>query len=149
MQQLGLSSRRPPKEESRLRAFLWPDIHTVPGINSIVDTGKIAAFAVGGLTCLLVLLKSAPVASLIDGVLFIAIGFGIARKSCVCAILGFFLYLAGQILAYWTGRGGWNVGRCGGCGRYQYERGRDAEHGGNGHAHTDHLGLPKHRHTVI
>ncbi|PYV32035.1 MAG: hypothetical protein DMG09_24935 [Acidobacteria bacterium] len=109
MQQLGLSSRRPPKEESRLRAFLWPDIHTVPGINSIVDTGKIAAFAVGGLTCLLVLLKSAPVASLIDGVLFIAIGFGIARKSRVCAILGFFLYLAGQILAYWTGRGGWNV----------------------------------------
>jgi hypothetical protein len=109
MQQLGLSSKNPPKEESRLRALLWPDIRTVPGILSVIDTGKIAAFAVGGITCLAVLLKWAPAASLVDAVLFVAIGYGIARKSRVCAILGLSLYLSGQILAYWTGRGGWNI----------------------------------------
>src|SRR6266487_4362597 len=109
MQQLGLSSRNTPKEESRARALLWPDIRTSPGINSVIDSGRFAAFAVAGITVLAVLLRWVPVASLIDAVFFTANGYGIGRKSRICAMLGLVLYVVSQVFAYWNSLGGWNI----------------------------------------
>jgi hypothetical protein len=108
MQRLNLSSR-PLREESRIKTLLWPDLGTLPGIESAIDNGKVTAFAIAGITVLLVLFRMFAAASLMDAAIFAGFGYGIGRKSRTCAILALILYSGGQVLAYFGGRGGWNI----------------------------------------
>ena len=75
----------------------------------MIDIGRITAFAVAGITFLFVILRFLPASALIDTVLYAGFGFGIGRKSRTCSIFALILYLGGQIFAYLTGRGSWNV----------------------------------------
>jgi hypothetical protein len=109
MLKLSLSSKKAPREESRVRALLWPDLGTRPGIDSVIDIGGVTAFAVAVIILLIVLFRLAPTAALIDAVLYAGFGFGIGRKSRACAILALILYLGSQISAYFVGRGSWNI----------------------------------------
>jgi hypothetical protein len=109
MPTLNLSSNKSLSEESRLKAFLWPNLKTQPGIDSVIDLGKIAAFVIAGLTCLGVLLKMAPMTALFDAAIFVALGFGIRKKSRICSVLAFVLYMSSQVLAFANGQGSWNL----------------------------------------
>jgi hypothetical protein len=108
MQRLNLSSK-PLREESRVKTLLWPDLGTLPGIESAIDNGKATAFAIAGITLLLVLFRMFPAASLMDAAIYAGFGYGIGRKSRTCAILALIFYAGIQIWAYLSGRGGWNV----------------------------------------
>ena len=109
MQQLGLSSRGAPKEESRVRSLLWPTLSGLPGIESAIDIGKIASFAVAVITSIAAVVGWVPKGALFDAILFAGLGVGIARKSRVCAVLALVLYVIGQVMAFWQGVMSWNV----------------------------------------
>jgi hypothetical protein len=108
MLRLNLSSKTL-REESRIKTLLWPDLGTLPSIESAIDNGKITAFVIGGIAFLLVLFRAFPIASSVDVALYAGLGYGIKRKSRTCAALALILYLSGQAISYLTGRGGWNI----------------------------------------
>ncbi len=104
MQQLGLSPGSAKKRESRLRAFLWPDLSVLPEIGSAIDLGKLASFGLA-LVSLLLILSQRSLSPLVDGILFLGLGFGIARKSRTCAVLAFVIYLLSRLVVI----GGMNI----------------------------------------
>lgn len=108
MQQLGLSPNAP-KTQSRLRELLWPDVSDEVSAETAARNGMYAAFAVATVTALLALVQWIPRASLVDGVLFLCIGFGIRKMSRTAAVAGLVLYVVEQGYAFFQGRGGWNV----------------------------------------
>jgi len=97
MQQLGLSPGSKPKRESRLLRFLWPDLSVLPEIGSAIDMGKIACFGVAILSVLSVFLQGSLV-PLVDAVLFLGLGFGISRRSRICAVLAFTIYFLSRLV---------------------------------------------------
>jgi hypothetical protein len=108
MQQLGISSNSP-KSKSRVRELLWPDVDNEVSINTVTYHGMWLSFVIAGAATLLALFGILPIAILVDAVLFVAIGYGIRRKSRAAAILGLVLYLGGQLALFVQGRGGYNL----------------------------------------
>src|SRR5438876_12282755 len=103
MQRLGLSQNSGPKTESRLRMLLWPDLTVLPEINSTIDIGKLGSFAVAVLSAVSAL--SGSLAPLIGALVFAAIGFGIHRKSRICAVFALVLYLGSWLQSFPQGFG--------------------------------------------
>jgi hypothetical protein len=97
MQQLGLSPGSTPKRDSRLLRFLWPDLSVLPEIGSAIDMGKLASFGVAILSVLVAFLQGS-LAPLVDGVLFLGLGFGIARRSRICSVLAFTIYFLSRLV---------------------------------------------------
>src|SRR5687767_6055009 len=97
MQQLGLTPGSAPKRESRFLKFLWPDLSVLPEINSAIDLGKLASFSVAILSVLSVFLQGS-LAPLLDTVLFLGLGYGIARKSRTCAVVAFAIYFLSRFV---------------------------------------------------
>jgi hypothetical protein len=95
MQQLGISPNAP-KSNSRFRELLWPDVSDLIAAETAARNGMYASFFVAGATALLALFSILPRASLIDGVLFLAVGFGIRQMWRAAAIAGLVLYLLEQ-----------------------------------------------------
>jgi hypothetical protein len=97
MQQLGLAPGSTTKRESRLFRFLWPDLSVLPEINSSIDMGKLASFGVAALSVISVFLQG-TIAPLVDGVIFLLLGFGISRRSRTCAIIAFTIYFLSRVV---------------------------------------------------
>jgi hypothetical protein len=91
MQTLGLSDSTP-KSEGRLRALLWPRIHSDISASTAAQNAMYAGFAVGALTTVFVLLRMTPVSSLLDAALFVMLGIGVRQFSITASILAFLLY---------------------------------------------------------
>ncbi|MEW5978336.1 MAG: hypothetical protein AB1898_21275 [Acidobacteriota bacterium] len=108
MQQLGISSNAP-QSKSRIRELLWPDVDNEVAIKTVTHNVMWVSFVIAGVTTLVALFGLVPTATIIDAVLFVAIGFGIRRKSRIAAVLGLVLYLGGQLTLLAQGRGGYNV----------------------------------------
>ena len=64
---------------------------------------------IAGIGCLSVIFQRVPPEALLDVAIFASLGFGIGRKSRVCAVLALIFYGSSQIYAYWIGRGSWNI----------------------------------------
>ena len=109
MQRLDLSSNKVVSEESRIKAFLWPNLNTLPGAESAIDIGKVAAYVITVLTCAFLVFRRAPVSAFLDAAVIGALGFGIGKKSRICAVLALVVYLSEQAFAYVKGFGSWNI----------------------------------------
>ncbi|NLT67070.1 MAG: hypothetical protein GXX84_10750 [Acidobacteria bacterium] len=109
MEKLNLSTRELPQEESRFKRLFWPDVSTKSNIESVIDTGKITLYVIAGLSCLASIFRLIPLEALVDSAVFAAFGYGVGRKSRVCAVLALLLYVAEQVLAYSEGRGSWGI----------------------------------------
>ncbi len=96
MQTLGLSDSTP-KSEGRLRSLLWPRIHSDVAASTAAQNAMYAGFVVAALTSVFVLLRITPASSLLDAVLFAALGFGVRRFSITASILALVLYVANVV----------------------------------------------------
>jgi hypothetical protein len=96
MQQLGLEPGRPPKTESRLRQFLWPALRSKSDVEFAIHVGKVACFVVAAFAVLAIFLQES-LAPLFDAVLFTGLGWGVGRKSRVCASIAFGLYFLSRL----------------------------------------------------
>jgi hypothetical protein len=91
MQTLGLSDSTP-KSEGRLRALLWPRIHSDVAAATAAQNAMYAGFAVGALTAIFVLLRMTPVSGFLDAALFVMLGIGVRQFSITASILALLLY---------------------------------------------------------
>jgi hypothetical protein len=101
MQQLGLSSGISTKNESRLRAILWPELRQAPEIHVAINSGQLACFVVAILAMLDASMFQSGLA-LIGAIVFAALGFGIGRKARACAVIAFVWYLANRVVVIAT-----------------------------------------------
>ena len=92
MQTLGLSDSTP-KSEGRLRALLWPTIVSDVAASTVGQNALYACVGVGALTIILVVLRIAPVDSLLDAALFLMLGIGVRQFSMAASILALLLYV--------------------------------------------------------
>lgn len=106
---LSRTATRNGRDESRWKAFLWPRLESQPDIDGALDRGTLFAFIVAGAGALFVIFRILPLTSLVDCALFAGFGFGIAKRSRVCAIGAFALYLLGRIDALDSGSR-WGLG---------------------------------------
>jgi hypothetical protein len=88
------------REESTLRALVWPDIRREQSIERVIRNGMIASFAIAALNCASGLWMMVPPLALLGAVLLAALGYGIGRKSRACAVLSLIFYLGEQVFAY-------------------------------------------------
>ena len=63
----------------------------------------ITAYTLAILGCLTVILRLFPLSWILDAVVAAILGFGIGRRSRICASLAFILFVIGQIIAFATG----------------------------------------------
>jgi hypothetical protein len=89
--------------QSRLRAVLLPNLRTQADIESVIGIGMITAYTLAILGCLTVILRLFPLSWILDAVVAAILGFGIGRRSRICASLAFILFVTGQIIAFATG----------------------------------------------
>lgn len=106
---LNLSRTAAGCDEWRWKAFFWPKLTSKPNIDAALERGILFAFIVAGAGTLFVIFRILPLASLVDCVLFAGFGFGMTKRSRVCAIGTFALYLLGRIDALASGSR-WGLG---------------------------------------
>jgi hypothetical protein len=97
---------------STLKDTYWPDMSTSEAAALGVERASKTAYAVAGITGVLALLAWLDVFnlvspwSLVDALLFALLGFFIARRSRIAAVLGLALYLLEAIDRLLSGGGG-------------------------------------------
>lgn len=107
----GFISRYNPSV-GKLKETYWPEMNTPDAAEKAIRNAAGVAFVVAGVTALLSTLAMFNVLhflqpwSIIDAILFAAIGFYIRRESRVAAVLGLVLYLLEALDRILSGAGG-------------------------------------------
>ena len=96
MQSLGLSSGTP-EVEPIWKTWLWPNVADEIAAKQAARNAMYGTFFVAGMTTLFVVLQMAAVLALIDALLFVLAGIGIAKMYRTAAVLGFTLFLIEKI----------------------------------------------------
>jgi hypothetical protein len=96
-------SERTVLSRSRLRAVFLPQLKTQADIESVIGLGKITAYTLAILVCVTVICRLFPARWLLDALVAASLGFGIGKRSRICASLALTLFVIGQIIAFATG----------------------------------------------
>lgn len=96
-------------ERETWKSFFLPELQTIPDIESIIDRGRIFAFIIAGAGVAFAAFKILPYEALADSVIFVGLGYGIGRKSRICAVLAAALFGIEKIVHIFSGSR-WGLG---------------------------------------
>ncbi len=103
MQSLGLSTGTPVVEPI-WKTWLWPNVTDEIAAKQAARNAMYGTFFVAGMTTLFVVLQMAAVVALIDALLFVLAGIGIAKMYRTAAVLGFTLFMIEKITMAFAGQ---------------------------------------------
>ena len=93
------------RESTKERGYIdliWPELNALPEITHAIALGRRVCIALAILTFLL----PGSLWPLATIVLFIVLGFGIGRKSRLCAVVAFAIYVVGRVVTFASLAGG-------------------------------------------